>query len=73
MEVLKFKKKLKAAEDELEQKQTTWGEKSREMEAQIERLELQYSDEKKRADQLQKQLNELGGASRGDAKQIEML
>lgn len=67
MEVLKYKKKLKEAESELEQKQTKWGEKSREMEAQIERLELQYSDEKKRADQLQKQLNELGGASKGDA------
>jgi len=73
MEVLKYKKKLKASETELEQKKTTWGEKSRDMEAKIERLELQFSDEKKRADQLQKQLNELGGESKGDAKQIEML
>lgn len=68
MKVLEYKKKLKEAESTLEEKQTKWGEKSREMEARIEKLELQYSDEKKRADQLQKQLNELGGASKGDAK-----
>ena len=33
MEVLKYKKKLKASEENAEKKRMEWGEKSREMEA----------------------------------------